>query len=317
MAGYLGSDFDPLQPEDSDSVKFGASWIRDFKRRVKLFATPLFNLETGALRDGVIRHASLQDMVGLTPDTYNRVKVNSKGLVTEGLNTSEQQAATYYTAYFSAAGDYMYETTTGLVHGNGAVDSIYLRSGSYNGTGAPFSPAATYPVSGNFAEFIFTPPAGVRRIKATIIGGGGGAYFPGGVSNPTSANWFGGGGGELVQTSFALDGAGQTSLSIIVGEGGINGDSSTANTDGCPSRVALSDTVYADAGCGKKASSSAAGNVVEGQANTSVLGVLRSVGLVGGTNFGGLSGSLAIDRGMGGAAGVSPGDGWVILEWVL
>ena len=117
MAGYLGDDFDPLQPEDSDSVKFGASWIRDLKARVQRFAMTLFNLETGALRDRVVRHASLRDMPGLVAGTYNKVKVNSKGLVTEGANEGEQQAAKYYVAAFYYGGGYSIDTETGSKDG--------------------------------------------------------------------------------------------------------------------------------------------------------------------------------------------------------
>ena len=174
MAGYLGDDFDSAQPEDSDSVKFGASWIRDLKARVQRFALTLFNLETGSLRDRVIRHASLRDMPSLVPGTYNKVKVNSKGLVYEGANASEQQTARYYVAAFYANGAYSVDTATGVQQGAGTVDAIYLSTGAYGGSGAPFTPEA-YSLTGTYAEFSFKPPIGVRRVKATIIGGGGGA----------------------------------------------------------------------------------------------------------------------------------------------
>jgi hypothetical protein len=308
MAGYLGDDFDPLQPEDSDSVKFGASWIRDLKARVQRFAMTLFNLETGALRDRVLRHASLRDMPGLIPGTYNKVKVNAKGLVYAGANASEQQTARYYVAAFYANGTYSVDTATGVQEGSGAVDAIYLNTGGYTGSGAPFTPEA-YPLSGNYAEFSFKPPVGVRRVKATIVGGGGGAFTGG-------ANWYGGAGGEMVQTTVPVDGSGDQALTIIVGSGSPASTAGVSGGDGCPSRVFLSPTVFADAGAGRAGTASAGGTTVTGQATEGTLLVLRSMATAGGLNTAGLSGAAALAAGDGGRNG-NGGAGVVILEWVL
>ena len=309
MAGYLGDDFDPLQPEDSDSVKFGASWIRDLKARVQRFAMTLFNLETGALRDRVVRHASLRDMPGLVAGTYNKVKVNSKGLVTEGANEGEQQAAKYYVAAFYYGGGYSIDTETGVQEGTGtSFDSIYLSSGGYTGSGAPFSPEA-YALTGNYSEFSFKPPKGVRRVKATIVGGGGGSYTHG-------SGWHGGGGGEMVQASVPLDGSGDQALTIIVGAGSPISNSSSDNGDGCPSRVLLSPAVFADAGAGLAGVSSGGGATIAGEGTENTLLILRSSGTAGGENLAGLSGAAALAAGDGGRNGPG-GDGVVILEWVL
>ena len=310
MAGYLGDDFDPNQPEDSDSVKFGASWIRDFKARVQRFAQTLFNLETGYLRDGVIRHASLKDMPGLVPGTWNQVKVNSKGLVTEGANSSAQQIARYYVAAFYVNGSDSIDTATGIQSGTGAAPGdVYLSTGSYTGSGAPFSSEA-YALTGVFAEFSFRPPKGVRRVKATIVGGGGGAYVPSGGSN-----WYGGAGGEMVITTFALDGSGDQALTIIVGDGSPQSTPSASGGDGCPSRVSLG-SQYADAGAGKRGISTAGGAPIPGNATENSLLALRSAGTAGAQNVGGLSGASALAAGDGGRSG-SGGGGVVILEWVL
>jgi hypothetical protein len=307
MAGYLGDDFDSAQPEDSDSVKFGASWIRDLKARVQRFALTLFNLETGSLRDRVIRHASLRDMPSLVPGTYNKVKVNSKGLVYEGANASEQQTARYYVAAFYANGAYSVDTATGVQQGAGTVDAIYLSTGAYGGSGAPFTPEA-YSLTGTYAEFSFKPPIGVRRVKATIIGGGGGAFTGG-------ANWYGGAGGEMVQTTFSVDGSGDQALIIIVGAGSPASTASVNGGDGCPSRVMLGSN-FADAGAGLRGTASAGGAPVVGESTDNTLLVLRSSATSGAQNVGGLSGASALAAGDGGRNG-NGGDGVVILEWVL
>lgn len=314
MAGYLGSDFDANQPENSDSVKFGAEWIRDLKRRVKLFGATLFNLETGQLRDSVVRHASLADMPGLVAGTYNRVKVNSKGLVYEGASSSEQQTANLYTALFQANGAYAVERkdAVALTGGGGAVDAIYKGSFDYDGTSGSVTPPydTAYAVRGQYVEFVWSPPSGVRRVKATIIGGGGGAYVG-------ASNWFGGGGGEAAEAIFNLDGSGVQALTLIVGKVGQNDSpgSPTSYGDGLPSRVRLSSAVYVDASGGSKATSSAGGGVATGAAAGGLL-VLRSAGTAGAQSVNGQSGSSFNKYGRGSSPGSVLGDGVVILEWL-
>lgn len=315
MPGMLGdSDFDPLKPADSDSVKFGASWIRDIKTRLKAFTSVLFNTETGVVKESVIRQDSLIDGPAGIEGTWNKVKVNSKGLVIEGGFDSTQQVAQYYRAFFlpggyvrkfPGGGNYHYDTSTGAVSGNGSVDTIYRGDGTYSGSGAPFDNAGGYGVSNaNYSQFVFSPPAGVRRVKATIIGSGGTAK-----SKSDFSLFYGGGGGEMVETTFPLDGSGTQSLTIIVGD--------NSEFDGCPSRVLLSNTVYADAGCGKGPGMTAGeptsgGAVIAGKASSD-LGVIRSNGFAGALNYSGLSGSAALAFGYGDAAN---NFGMVMLEWV-
>jgi hypothetical protein len=308
MSGYLGADFDTTKPDDGDSVRYGASWIRDVKKRLKLFCSQLFNLETGQLKDKVVRPESLRDN-GVTPGTYGRVKVNSKGLVTEGVEDDTQQVAQYYRALFIASGtggDSFVETATGVEQ------TANTEVGNYpGGAVAPFV-STPYGINcggdNNYCLFVFTPPAGVRRVKATIIGAGGAGY-------DTGPGFWGGGGGELVETTFAVDGSGAQSLNIIVGMGSV-GDGTGTIGDGCPSRVALSDTVFADAGPGKAALTSAGGGVVSGEPSTSaVLALLRSLGLAGENNLRGAGGSAYSSYGLGGDSSKGA-DGLVVLEWV-
>jgi hypothetical protein len=304
MAGYLGGDFDSTQPDDGDSVRYGASWIRDLKGRLKTFCSVLFNLETGAVKDSVIRPESLRDS-GVVPGTYTRVKVSSKGLVTEGSNPSEQQVAQYYRAVFSFGGT----GGTGYIESESTVTPVTGTPGNYpGGAAAPFS-NTSYSVSPggstNYSLFTFTPPAGVRRVKATLIGAGGAGY----TTNASPYHFYGGGGGELVETIIPLDGLGTTAITIIVGGG--------TTADGCPSRVALSPTVFADAGSGKVATGSAGGGRVTGSGSSNVLGILRSSGTDGAYDAVGATGAPYVTVGVGGSgtSGVS-GDGRVVLEWV-
>lgn len=314
MPGYLGSDFDPLQPENSDSVKYGAEWIRDLKRRMKQFVSRTYNLETGQLLDGVVRHLSLRDMPGLTPGTYNRVKVNSKGLVTEGSTSSAQQTAAPYTAAFLYGGYTIEQQTGATLTGGSVINSIFRGRSDYLGrsaTGAipPFDDL--YPVTGQYAEYTFSPPAGVRRVLATIIGGGGGAY---GVTS----SFFGGGGGELAEVIIPLDGTGTESLTIIVGNSGQNRSSTVPSNfaDGCPSRVARSAALYVDAGCGTRATDLASGGVQAGNDAGGLL-VIRSAGTAGEPNARGTSGSNYAQWGRGGTPSDPAQPGAVYLQWLL
>lgn len=311
--GILSSpDFDPTQPADSDSVKFGAGWIRDIKARLQQFCSVLFNLETGDFRDNVIRSASLTAS-GVVPGTYSQVKVNDKGLVIEGQNPTVQQTAKPCRAVFRADGTYFYENASGVVvKSTSVVDSIYLGNYSYS---PPFD-ATLSPSSGaNYGSFVFAPPAGVTRVKATIIGGGGGAWGDG-SSIAASTTWYGGGGGEMVETViWDLDGTGTQQIKVCVGKGGATAVSSgSPGFDGCPSQAYLTASMYATAGHGTSATSSG-GGASNGGSNSSSLGVVRSVGRSGGSKAAGATGSALSQFGQGAGTDLA-GDGLVILEWL-
>lgn len=163
--GLLGGDFDPTQPADDSMVRLGASWIRDLKSRVKRFASVLFNLETGDLKDNVVRSDSLTDS-GVTPGTYTRVTVNEKGLVTDADNEAQQLTTTLYQARFEVAGAQM--DTPGGVAGLDGSGGVY--------TGPPEPYHGTYPSlnGSSYRTYGMVVPAGVTRMKAIVIGGGGG-----------------------------------------------------------------------------------------------------------------------------------------------
>lgn len=84
MAGYLGSDFDPSAPADTEAVSQGASRIRDVKQRLKTFFGGIFNLEDATWLSAVIPNSALQAISGLAAGTYTNVTltVNTKGTIT-------------------------------------------------------------------------------------------------------------------------------------------------------------------------------------------------------------------------------------------
>lgn len=82
---FLGSDFNPSVPADTDEATLVASLIRDVKSRLKGFAAVLFNLETGTLNNGVITDLALST-TGVTPGTFSSLTVNSTGRITAATN---------------------------------------------------------------------------------------------------------------------------------------------------------------------------------------------------------------------------------------
>jgi hypothetical protein len=301
MPGMFGSDFDVSRPEDSSAVKHGASWIRDIKARLKRFLAVMFNLETGKLKNDVVGTEMLKDLT--TPGTYTQVTVNSKGLVTAGSNPVEQKSAQIFRAIFTI-GSGNVEIEGGLAEAvaptipNDAYQGIIYQ---------PYKQVYSSLVGANYYQYDFDVPEGVRRIKAIIIGAGGGR-------DTGSGN--GGAGGELVEAVFDVSGL-NTAIGIVVGSGGSDGE------DGQPggaSSVFLSNTVYAEAGGGEGGADSAGGSPVTGGASTGVLNVLRIPGESGASAAGGDTGSYYKKYGYGSpneAADGAGNDGLVILEWVV
>lgn len=164
--GLFGDDFDSTQPADNSLVKLGASWIRDLKGRLKRFAQIMFNLETGDFRDNVVRSDSLTDS-GVAAGTYNRVTVNSKGLVTAAENEDEDVVASYFVARYEAAGAEI-DTETDVTSDTGD-------GGTYTGSGAPYQGTYATLNGSSYKIYSLTVPDGVRRMKAVVVGGGGGS----------------------------------------------------------------------------------------------------------------------------------------------
>lgn len=302
---YLGDDFNKDEPAESSQVNQGARWIRDIKSRLKGFAGRLFNLETGEYRDNVIASESLVDMDGILVhgQVFSQVSVNSKGLVTSGEPIQDQQTAGYYRAVFFATGtggEYVYDTAYDVIPGTGT-------SGTY---------ASATPLSTGFRtsyadlngatvkQFSFEVPLRVSRMKAIVIGAGGGADNDG--------TDYGGAGGEHAEATFPVTPG--ALINVVVGSAGGN---SATPTSGGPSAVSIG-SLYLEAGGGAKATNAAGGVIVSGAGSDSTgeMVVVRSPGSVGTSAVGGASGSYILGYGKGGFDVTSPQDGLVVLEWI-
>lgn len=301
MPGMFGDDFDVTQPEDSSAVKHGASWIRDTKARIKRFLAVMFNLETGRLKNDVVDSSMLKDLT--TAGTFTEVTVNAKGLVTSGSNPVEQKAARIFRAIFTTT-NVIYETDDGL--SDAATPDL---TGTYMGSGTPYKGTYASLNGAGWNQYNFSIPTDVRRMKAIIVGGGGGKDDSGSTN--------GGAGGELVETIFDVDG--QSTITVIVGDGGAGGSGGDGQAGGASS-VYLSDTIYAEAGGGAAGTSGAGGSAVTGSKATSVLNILAVSGEDGAADDGGETGSYYKKYGRGApdeVADVNGDDGVVILEWML
>ncbi len=297
MAGMLGDDFVPTdttltEPADTDLVKYGASWIRDTKVRLKLFASRLFNLETGDFKDSVIRSASLKDVA--TAGTYTSVTVNAKGQVTAGTNPVIQQTANLYRAIFDVAGA-AYETPTGVLSITGDNQTYSVGDSAFHGA---------YPAGWQYVAFAFTVPDDVRRIKAICVGGGGGGSDPGGA---------GGGGAEAVEAVLSVSPGDR--LTVLVGNG------ASAGGYGGTSGVSTS-AQWIEAAGGSPAVSTTGGGAGGGGAISGSVLALVSEGSDGTASARGSSGSYLLDSdtlafGAGGLAAAPAIDGLVMLEWVV
>jgi len=298
MPGFFGSDFDQTEPADSGLVKTGAAWIRDVKGRLKRFLSVLFNLETGEFKEGVLAQAWMRDLSPDPSGTWTSVTVNDKGLVTAGTNPVEQQTAGVFRAIYTATGAVIDNSSTG------EVDAVAAPAGlSYPGVD-PFGGRAFAVTGTTYFQYVFTIPTGTRRVKAFIVGAGGGGVDAGDNE--------GGASGEYIETVFDVEG--KTSLTVIVGQGGGDG---AAGVDGAPSSVILSSTIYADAGPGGGGASGTPGSPVAGHVATDYLSAIQFAGAAGDDGVGGVvPGPLtAYGNGSDGSGG-GGGNGVVILEWL-
>lgn len=306
MPGYFGDDFDVTQPEDASPVKYGASWLRDIKTRLKRFMSVMFNLETGAMKNDVVTSDMLTDLT--TAGTYTEVTVNSKGLVTAGSNPLTQKSATVYRAIFP----FGISPSAQIDNTSGTTDSLAATSTStYDGGSTPYVNTYASLANSQYATYVWTVPTGVRRVKATIIGGGG-------AQDDSTADSYGGAGGEMVITTFNVEPAEVTSLTILVGGGGAVASGTTGNPGGV-SMVYIGSTNYAEACGGSGGSVSAAGSAVTGSAG-GVLTTIRFPGQNGASDQGGETGSYLQTYGRGApdqANDQNGDDGVVILEWVV
>lgn len=156
MSGKFGADFNENQPSDSDLVKKGAQWIRDIKARLKSFLGVLFNLETGDLKDNVIRSGALRDLNPSPAGTHTRVVVNAKGQVTSGDSPDNSLVARIYRYTYEFAAD-------------GAAGGVAPDGSSILATGALDDDGNTV------AQYSFTFPADVTRVRVRVQAAGGGS----------------------------------------------------------------------------------------------------------------------------------------------
>ena len=298
MGGFFGEDFDVTTPEDASPVKFGASFLRDIKARLKRFLAVMFNLETGQMRNNVVTSDMLTDLV--TAGTYTEVTVNSKGLVTKGTTATTQQSATPFRAIFSGA-DVGPTAVIDKSDGTGFT--------TQNGTGAEYTSGSsgvyqnTYSsnYNSNYVSYTFNIPAEVRRVKAIIVGGGGGK---------SGTNTNGGGGGEMVITTFNVESTNINTMTVRVGGGGAE------TKPGGVSSVKAGDA-YAEAG-GGAAGGASGGAAVSGN-NNGVMTTIVFPGTAGAAGTGGATGGYLKHHGSGAPleANDTAGDaGIVILEWL-
>lgn len=315
MPGYFGDgDFDSTQPADSDPVKRGAEWIRDVKRRLKTFCGAMFDLDTGLFKDNVVPSDALQDMEGLfsagkTSGEFTQVTVNSKGLVTAGSDTADQQRARIYRAIYTFDSGGKYDTDSGVTNVTGTLVNY---SGGVNQ--APFNYSTHDTLTGaQCRKYTLTIPANVHRIHAKVIGAGGGASKGGGTD-------YGGGGGSHAEANLAVTPA--ETLTILVGDGGTHATNGGTGNPGCPSGIFLSDGTYMDGNSGLGATSSSGGGVDTNTPASSNVNVFEIPGVAGGANLFGKTGSYLWPHGSGGLAS---GGGWaddgakgfVLIEWMV
>lgn len=302
MLGLFGDDFSVSEPADSSKVKSGASWIRDLKSRIKRFVSVMFSPESGYFRDNVVPSASLVN-TGVVAGTYNRVTVNSKGQATSAENEDADVSVDYYLGRFTtASAEYDNSSSTSALVGSG---------GTYATTGAPYSGTYSGLIGCSYVVYSFVVPSGVRRLKCTLVGGGGGA------SAGADGVRYGGSGGEHVEGTVPVT-PGET-ISVVVGNGGAVG-ATDAGQHGAPSAV-ITGAAHLEAGGGAGGTIAAAGAVVPGDKSDNV-GYIASSGSAGAVATSGRSGShlkASSVRWFGDGGGQNGGDGeygLVLLEWV-
>ncbi len=266
MAGKLGADFDATQPADSDYVKYGALWIRDIKQRLKVSMAVLFNLETGDLKDNVVRWQALKDLAPNPTGTWKEVDVNAKGQVVAGRNPALNFTAQPYRAIFvvspSTASAYMDQPNAAPLNLPGTLLN-------YTGTGV-FS--KVYPQPFAYWSFTMEVPEGVTRMKCFLVGAGGGGW---GDAGPTSG-WHSGAGGEYREAIIPVTPG--ANISVIVGTGGISAvDPTTTGGAGGVSAVSTG-SVYVEAAGGGAGTNTTDGADQVGAQSSSIQSIIHPGG---------------------------------------
>jgi len=164
MAGLFGTDFDANRPTDASQIKFGASWIRDIKARIKTTFGIAFNLETGNFKSNVVPSSALKALNPNPAGSYTEVTVNDKGQVTGGSGAGGAGGIQVVQLWQA-----VYGSTNGFYFNHPASNTLT-------------TVAAPTPTSTHY-EYTFKIPDNVTVMRVRMWGAGGGGQntYPGGA----------------------------------------------------------------------------------------------------------------------------------------
>jgi len=254
---------------------------------------------------------SISNFNALTHITFTNSSANS--------TTLYQINQSVYQYYPINTGNYLYFTNYGnFTDGGNCVNSSYIQNGSLVMSFAPtctknmtvyygnksytnenFTSTNSYTLYNTVGSYTFTIPAGVTSVGYTIVGGGGGGA---GSADPY---YYGSGGvaGSVTTGTLTIP-SGQTTISVVVGDGGSGGGSGGGSTGGSST---LNGTKVATGGNGGSTTYSAsAWHAGGGGGSTAYSGISATIGNIGIYDSGGsciASGAAAGPAGTGYGAG--------------
>jgi len=324
----LGDGFNPQEPADSDLVKYGASWMRDIKNRLKGWGQVLFDLNTGRLRDNVIASSKLKSLSPDPAGAYNWGSVNSKGQVTAGQDVEIPSRGRAVSEMF--IGSILEESAStpvsplapgAALRFNPDTNAFYTE---VNDEWILTSADTEGDVNHWSARKLWTVPTGVTQVRVVAIGGGGGGEL---LATP-----YGGAGGTWAMVNFIVEP--QQQWELWIGSGGEGGATNDGH-DGTLTRFYLDATRFVKCKGGNGAKSGAGGTVPFPMSNfgtghtTQYIGI-QSYGEPGGQPNGGACGNGCVggfsnnyvgkNYGAGGAGdavqGQAGGPGVIILDYI-
>lgn len=167
----LGADFNASSPTEADFVRHPskpnlATEIRFIRARLKAFFDPLFQLENGDFENNVISQAALVDHPNKPSSNgrqYTSVTVDKRGFVIGGSVDEVFTLPRHFRAFYSSAGSWV-EAPDGVGTNPAPVLSPWPDNRIPWETQYRSLPYV-YP-------YKFIVPAGVRRLKVSLYGGG-------------------------------------------------------------------------------------------------------------------------------------------------
>jgi hypothetical protein len=330
----LGTGFNPSDPTDDDLVKYGASWMRDIKNRLKAWAGVLFETDTGRLKDNVIGSSKLKSLSPDPSGSFNWGSVNTKGQVTIGndvelpsrgravteifIGGTLEQSASQPAGVLAPGLSLRFDPDVNNYYSEVTQDSEFVLT----------STDATEGEANHWsARKLWTVPTGVTQVRAIVIGGGGGGSM--------EATPWGGAGGTWALANFVVEP--QQQWELWIGSGGYGSTASGAGWDGTLSKMELDLTHWVKCKGGNGAALGAGGTVpfpitVFGYTLGTAMDYigLRAFGHPGTQPDGGAAGSgipgaltgnyEGFNYGAGGsggvAAGIAGGPGAIILDYI-